>query len=420
MRKLTFALSVLMALCLLNAKAQTSVPIPVGKTFYIQSAMNYGKNNGGYWDVPGYPKEIEKGSNIQVYDFDEGHDRTFTLHFRDADGDYEIKIGNTVNSRIDIQGGGKENGTSVKTWTRNQGNNQKFLFKHLGNGRFKIFDRNSGKAICLAGRKNANGTNVHIWDDHDGPWMEWYLIDTKTKKAFIPQTASKTPDFFIKNKHFKYTSGSMGGGSSEGKGSVEKIEDNKIFVKVEGTNRNLDVPPGEPTEKPFSHVLEITYENGKYIYIPDVFNPGELSDDGKKLSFSGDAYIDFTVARPPSELKGWIESTNNFSLDPYLKKVSYADIKADDENTIATEVSKLNANDQATLVVQMISSVANNNDLKVRKHVYSELSKATYKKQSGIIKMTLNAGLNNLIAKEPVQEAKVLLQDIQSKMINAK
>ncbi len=171
---------------------QRPADIPTGKQFFIQSAINYGKNSGGYWDVPGYPKTIQKGSNIQVYDFDNNHDRTYSMHFRDSDGYYEIKIGNTVNSRIDIQGGGKKNGTSVKTWTRNRGNNQKFLFRHLGNGRFKIYDKNSGKAICLAGRSSKNRSNVHIWDDHNGPWMEWYLIDAQTRRAFVPGREATT------------------------------------------------------------------------------------------------------------------------------------------------------------------------------------------------------------------------------------
>jgi hypothetical protein len=184
--KKAFTLLTATLLAMVLANAQTPTEIPTGKKFYIQSAMNYGKNNGGYWDVPGYPKEIQKGSNIQVYDFDEGHDRTFSMHFRDSDGYYEIKIGNTINSRIDIQGGETKNGTSVKTWTRNHRNNQMFLFHHLGNGKFKIFDKNSGKIICLKGRSNANGTNVHIWDNHNGPSVEWYLIDANTKKPFTP------------------------------------------------------------------------------------------------------------------------------------------------------------------------------------------------------------------------------------------
>ncbi len=179
-------LFVIMTVCL---KAQTSTEMPTGKKFYIQSAMNYGKNNGGYWDIPGVyqpSRAINKGANIQVWNLDAHHDRQFTLVKSNTNGYYEIQVGYTTNSRVDIQGRGKGNGTSVKIWDKNGQSNQKFLFEHLGNGRFKIYDRNSGKAICLAGRKNANGTNVHIWDNHNGLWMEWYLIDVKTKEALNP------------------------------------------------------------------------------------------------------------------------------------------------------------------------------------------------------------------------------------------
>ena len=179
--------SLLLIFIAVGLKAQTPAKIPTGKKFFIQSAINYGKNNGGYWDVPGYPKDIKKGSNIQVYNFDNNHDRTFSMHFKSSDGYYEIKIGNTRNSRIDIQGANTKNGTSVKTWTRNHQDNQKFLFEHQGNGRFKIFDKNSGKVICLAGRSSKNRSNVHIWDNHNGPWMEWYLIDAQTRRAFNPR-----------------------------------------------------------------------------------------------------------------------------------------------------------------------------------------------------------------------------------------
>jgi hypothetical protein len=370
-------------------KAQTPTEMPTGKKFYIQSAMNYGTNNGGYWDVPGYPNEIQKGSNIQVYDLDEGHDRTFSLHRSSPEGYYEIQIGNTSKSRIDIQGAGKGNGTSVKTWDRNGKDHQRFLFHHLGNGRFKIFDKNSGKAICLAGRKNANRTNVHIWDDHNGAWMEWYLIDVQTKKAFVPKPVSKTPDFFIDNKNFiqknsfmtgsstesrvvvesvngniitlrdidknrelkieykdgkyiydpgglyssrlsddgkrlsfsgeygadfivsaphasqtpdffinnktfKYESASMVS-RSQGTATVESINGNKITLRVVGSSHSSDVPPGQPTDRDFDRTMEITYENGKYLYMPDVLSAGELSNNNQTLTFSGQGHIQFTV-----------------------------------------------------------------------------------------------------------------------------
>ena len=184
----TFFCCLLTFICV-QAFAQTPTDMPTGKKFYIQSAMNYGKNNGGYWDLPGVyqpSRAINKGANIQVWNLDAHHDRQFTLVKSNVNGYYEIQVGYTTNSRIDIQGRGTGNGTSVKVWDKNGQNNQKFLFHHLGNGRFKIYDRNSGKIICLASRKNTNGTNVHIWNDHNGQSVEWYLIDVKTKKPFIP------------------------------------------------------------------------------------------------------------------------------------------------------------------------------------------------------------------------------------------
>lgn len=191
MKRLVLIVSLLALNRLLTANAQTPTEVPTGKKFHIQSAMNYGKNNGGYWDIPGKPSTIKKGSNIQVWNLDGGHDRTFSMHFKDSEGYYEIKIGNTTNSRVDIQGRGTKNGTSVKTWTRNHQNNQKFLFHHLGNGRFKIFDKNSGKILCLKGRNNNNGTNVHIWHDHHGSSVEWYLIDVNTKTAYNPSQSEQ-------------------------------------------------------------------------------------------------------------------------------------------------------------------------------------------------------------------------------------
>lgn len=159
--------------------------IPTGKKFHIQSAMNYNRDNGGYWDIPGKPTTIARGSNIQVWALDDGIDRFFTLIESEEQGFYEIQVGNTSNSRVDIVRGSAENATNVQTWDQNNNNAQRFLFEHLGNGRFKIHTRN-GRVLCLKDRVSTNGSNVHIWGNHDGVWMEWYLVDPDTKKAFVP------------------------------------------------------------------------------------------------------------------------------------------------------------------------------------------------------------------------------------------
>lgn len=115
---------------------------------------------------------------------------------------------------------------------KNNANNQQFKFVHLGNGRFKIYDRNSGKAICLAGRKNANGTNVHIWDDHNGPWMEWYLIDSETGRPFIPKSKANFTSWISSNNttvidnYLKDVSSSQLASDDRGsiKGAMDKLD----------------------------------------------------------------------------------------------------------------------------------------------------------------------------------------------------
>ncbi len=193
MKKIALYFTLIFTLCFGSILAQPTNFLPIGKSFYIQSAMNYGKNNGGYWDIPGHPKSITKGSNIQVWSLDDGHDRMFKLIKTSDKGYYEIQVGKTANARVDVQGGKTANGTSIKTWDKNGKANQRFLFQHMGGGRFKIYAK-SGKVITVKGQKTDNGTNVHLWTDHNGAWLEWYLIDVKSKKPFIPNETNSVTD----------------------------------------------------------------------------------------------------------------------------------------------------------------------------------------------------------------------------------
>ena len=393
--------------------------VPLGQNFYIQSAMSYGKSNNGYWDLPGNNK-VTIGDKIQIWTLDGGTDRLFRFE-KKRYGEYlQIYCGNTIDGVVDIPEGKTDNGNKATIWSRNHGAAQDFYLKHLGNGRYKIYHR-SGKILCIAGVTNDNGTAVHLWDDHNGNHLEWYLIDAKTRKAYIPggSTSSTKPDFFINNKYFKYKSGTMVG-HSEGNGSVEKIEGNKISVKIEGTNYCSDVPPGQPTETTFSHVIIITYENGKYIYDPQVFSPGELSDSDKKLSFSGDAYVELIVSKPPVPLKGWIEAHNDYSLEEYMQKVSLNDIKGDDSNIIATSTSSLSADGQIKVVMGFLNGAVRNKDAKARDYIYTELGKVNYKKASGILRMSMTAYMNNTVSKEPVPELRTKIETIQQKINSAR
>ena len=156
------------------------------KTFYIQSALSYGKDLTGYFDVPGY-NTTKAGSNLNLWAFDMGVDRRYNLSNSNSNLNYyNISVAGNPNIVVDIAGGVNANGTNIQIWERNNSTAQNFNFKHLGNGRFKIYAEN-GKVVCT-GREATNGMNIHTWDDHEGPWMEWYLIDAETNRPYIPET----------------------------------------------------------------------------------------------------------------------------------------------------------------------------------------------------------------------------------------
>ncbi len=168
-------------------KIGKSAKIPQ-KYFWIQSAMSIG-TPGGCWDVPGGPKVGKNGQNIICWNIDNGKDRLFKfVQSPKYKGYYEIH--SALGVALDNQGGNKnlqKNGNNIHLWTRHGGASQVFRVKHLGKGKIKIYNYR-GYVVHLEGRKNTNGTNIKIWKDHKGKWMEWYLINPKTRKRFIPKT----------------------------------------------------------------------------------------------------------------------------------------------------------------------------------------------------------------------------------------
>lgn len=287
---------------------QYATKLYTSKPYYIQSAINYGVDNNGFWDLPGYPKEIEKGMNLQVFNFEEHKDRKFYMVPSEIDGFYEIVPGWQKDIRIDVQGGAtnmKTNGANLHTWTKNGKDWQKFRFQHLGNGKFKILTA-TAMVICLNNRSSENGSNIHLWEDHEGPWMEWYLIDTETKKPFIPLDLPPfditKPDFFERNKDkvFVYKSSSPNG-LSIGTAKVNSITDNvvKLSVEYEGPDPASGKPLKTKTE------MTINYKDGNYkIGNWDCLECAEgvatIFPDGKQvLSMSGEMHgIDFIIEAP--------------------------------------------------------------------------------------------------------------------------
>jgi hypothetical protein len=91
--------------------------------------------------------------------------------------------------------GGKliENGNKMVLWQRHGGKSQVFRIEHLGKGKIRIFNY-KGRVVNADGRTSKNGSNLTTWENHEGDWMNWYLVDPTTKTAYIPKSTGQKVD----------------------------------------------------------------------------------------------------------------------------------------------------------------------------------------------------------------------------------
>lgn len=159
---------------------------PVGR-YIIQSAISKGRSAKGCWDFPGDGFQDKNNENLKIWNLDSiKSDRYFQFYKSSNKQYYNIRIGNT-GYYIDLVGGKTADGSNIASWYSNNGPNQDFYFKHLGNGRYKIYHR-SGKIVCLKASNDKNGNNIHLWKDHNSIQTEWYFITADdSRKVYIPK-----------------------------------------------------------------------------------------------------------------------------------------------------------------------------------------------------------------------------------------
>jgi len=264
---------------------------------------------------------------------DNGRDQRF--RFVSAGGGF-YHIVSQNGGYVDVAGSRNANGTNILIWTRKTSNNsnQKFRFRHIGNGRWKIYTA-WGRIICLAGRKHNNGSNIHTWADHKGASTEWYFESVSNGRIYIPEPAvsgiegkleaynydssgrrvkvnpgqsdigvwvfnpsapkdkyikKKTvrtdPLFFMENKTFEYSSGTMVG-SSKGNARVKSINGSDVTIEVDTVSTG-EGPRGMET-KQHSFEMVITHKGkGAYTSGEDYVYDGKIDDTGKALNMYGE------------------------------------------------------------------------------------------------------------------------------------
>ncbi len=162
--------------------------VPAGYVF-IKSVQAGISGEQGFWDQPGYPSKYKQGDNLAIYNRDFGVDQQF--RFVPAGGGMYYIVSKN-GGYVDVSGGKNGDGVNMHIWSPNNSVSQKFRLQFLGNGRWKIYT-SWGRVLCTP-RSFANGANVHTWSDHEGPWMEWFFIESQTNNADLNRSASINND----------------------------------------------------------------------------------------------------------------------------------------------------------------------------------------------------------------------------------
>lgn len=184
--------------------------IPSDRKFYIQAAVDYGRSSEGYWDMPS--TTAVEGLTIGIYKLDEGSDRRYIIKKNTHHSGYHTissELGASSYALGSAPGSEMKNGLQIALYRRGSGSEQAFKFKHLGNGRYKIYN----KAGMILAKDGSNGGKLHFWQDHEAEHAVWHLLDVETGKTFYPGQSIDTEKLIMSekggviNKTLKFNSG---------------------------------------------------------------------------------------------------------------------------------------------------------------------------------------------------------------------
>lgn len=158
----------------------------INHVFFIQSAINYKRNDEGYFDASGGGNARE---NLQLNKISRNEwglkDKLYTFENTNDAYYFFIHPKHDKYVSLDIDGGVIENGRNVQLWESNGSVAQKFSLYHIGGGKFRITAANEKYVITAQSRHTGNGNNLVIFENENGIYQEWYLL-RPNMQPFIP------------------------------------------------------------------------------------------------------------------------------------------------------------------------------------------------------------------------------------------
>ncbi|UWM50307.1 RICIN domain-containing protein [Streptomyces carpaticus] len=95
----------------------------------------------------------------------------------DTDAWY-VLVNRNSGKALDVAGASTTDGAALQQWTRHDGTNQQWQFVDAGNGFYRLKARHSDKVLDIAGASTADGAAVQQWADHNGANQQFRLADS--------------------------------------------------------------------------------------------------------------------------------------------------------------------------------------------------------------------------------------------------
>lgn len=184
MKRFFTVTSLLTVLFILIFTAITVYALNMRKYYYIK-AYNSKAENAGYWDLPGKNPRYKKGARIQLWSMDGGNDRKYMLTPNGKGWSYispkNASFGRIFRGTVDIFGKKVSQGSKVGIWKTKirKHDNQRFKFRKVGDGVYKIYTKASGGKFIICTDRNSyrNGTKLIVKRDNNSSWCRWRFIE---------------------------------------------------------------------------------------------------------------------------------------------------------------------------------------------------------------------------------------------------
>ena len=163
--------------------------------------------NGGYRLVPRSSEkdlkamdigdDIKDGANLQLYHAVSNNNawQTFLIikdmgEKQDLGTEFTASIVPKSNSKLAVETTGTDNGSNVQLGTRDNEENQKWIFTRQSDGSYSIKNKNAGKYLDIYNTGDTNGENVQVWSGGTGDKQSWFIYLYNGGYRLVPRSSS--------------------------------------------------------------------------------------------------------------------------------------------------------------------------------------------------------------------------------------